>query len=60
MKRADFMTSEQKQKMGNLPRTHQNCREKLGYYQGKTFVEGPARPGKTAQDRWRREKGNKS
>jgi hypothetical protein len=39
--RAQFMTAAQKDAMGNLPRTHQNCIEK-------TKV---ARPGKTAKDR---------
>ena len=44
MKRKEFMTAEQKKKMGNLPRTHENCMDKVGV----------ARPGKTAQDRARR------
>lgn len=39
--RAEYMTAEQKKAMGNLPRTHQNCKEK-------TKV---CRPGKTAKDR---------
>lgn len=42
--RADFMTGDQKSKLGNLPRTHQNCLEKTGV----------KRPGKTKQDKARR------
>ena len=40
-KRADYMTAGDTAKMGQLPRTHQNCIEKTG----------KARPGKTAKDR---------
>ena len=39
--RKDFMTPAQKAKMGDLPRTHENC---------KTYT-GVQRPGKTAKDR---------
>ncbi len=39
--RSFYMTSLQKDKMGKLPRTHQNCIEQTGV----------ARPGKTAKDR---------
>jgi len=46
MDRADFMTAKEKDAMGKLPRTHQNCLEKTG----------KARPGKTAKDRARRER----
>lgn len=42
--REDFMTSDQKAKLGNLPRTHQNCLEKTGV----------KRPGKTKQDKSRK------
>ncbi len=38
--RSFYMTSHQKDQMGKLPRTHQNCIEKTGV----------ARPGKTRQD----------
>lgn len=41
MERKDYMTKSQADKLGKLPRTHQNCIEKLGV----------ARPGKTAKDR---------
>ena len=44
MERKDYMTKSQQDKMGKLPRTHQNCLEKTGV----------ARPGKTAKDRARR------
>ncbi len=44
MKRADFMTSKDKEAMGKFPRTHQNCLAKTG----------KARPGKTAQERARK------
>ena len=40
--RADFMSQSQKDAMGKLPHTHQNCKAKTGV----------ARPGKTAKDRW--------
>lgn len=40
MARKDFMTSAQKQKMGNAPRTHDNCLRLVGV----------KRPGKTAAD----------
>ena len=39
--RKQFMKQEHKLSMGNLPRTHANCKEKTGVY----------RPGKTAKDR---------
>lgn len=39
--RADYMSSTQKEKMGNFPRTHQNCIK----------LTGVARPGKTAKDK---------
>lgn len=39
--RSFYMTAHQKDQMGKLPRTHQNCIEKTGV----------ARPGKTAKDR---------
>jgi hypothetical protein len=41
MIRAEFMTSEQKQKMGDKTRTHFDCYE----------ATGVCRPGKTAHDR---------
>ena len=44
MSRADYMSESQKKAMGKLPRTHENCRDKTGV----------ARPGKTAQERARR------
>lgn len=46
MKRRNFMTQGQKEALGAIPRTHKNCIEK-------TKV---ARPGKTGQDRARKEK----
>ena len=39
--RKDYMTETQKVAMGNLPRTHANCKEKTRVM----------RPGKTAKDR---------
>jgi hypothetical protein len=39
--RKDFMTQVHKEKMGNFPRTHQNCIK----------LTGVARPGKTAKDK---------
>lgn len=42
--RAEFMSAKQKAQMGDLPRTHQNCVE----------MTGVARPGKTAKDRYMR------
>lgn len=39
--RAYYMTAAQKTAMGNLPRTHANCKEKTKVM----------RPGKTAKDR---------
>jgi len=39
--RADYMNATQKNAMGALPRTHQNCLEKTGVM----------RPGKTAKDK---------
>lgn len=39
--RKDFMTKDQKEKMGKFPRTHQNCIK----------LTGVARPGKTAKDK---------
>jgi len=42
--RAEFMSPKDRESLGDLPRTHQNCTEKTG----------KARPGKTAQDRHRR------
>lgn len=42
--RAEYMTAEQKKKMGNLPRTHENCIDKTSV----------ARPGKSKQDRARK------
>lgn len=44
MARKDYMSASQKAAMGNLPRTHENCKNKTGV----------ARPGKTAQDKARR------
>jgi len=44
LERKDYMTTEQKSAMGDLPRDHNNCKEKTKVY----------RPGKTAQDRARR------
>jgi len=43
-KREDFMSSKQRNAMGDLQRTHENCIEKTGV----------ARPGKTAHNRWKR------
>ena len=43
-KRADFMTESQKASMGELPRTHANCKA----------YTGVMRPGKTACDHARR------
>ena len=45
-KRANFMTETQRKQLGNMPRSHENCIEKTGV----------ARPGKTAQDRARRQR----
>lgn len=45
-KRANFMTETQRKQLGNMPRSHENCTEKTGV----------ARPGKTAQDRARRQR----
>ena len=42
--RSEYMTADQKAKMGTLPRTHENCLEKTGV----------RRPGKTKQDRAKR------
>ena len=47
MSRADYMTDAHKKAMGNLPRTHRNCLEKTGV----------ARPGKTAHERAKRQRG---
>ena len=44
MKRQDYMSHEQRQKMGIMPRTHQNC----------IRLVGVARPGKTAKDKARK------
>jgi hypothetical protein len=44
MKRADFMTATQKQKMGIVARTHEACLRLVGV----------ARPGKTAKDKAKR------
>ena len=44
MKRSDFMSSKDKEAMGKLPRTHQNCIAKTG----------KARPGKTACEKARK------
>lgn len=41
MDRKHFMMYQQKEKMGDLPRTHQNCIK----------MTGVARPGKTAKDK---------
>lgn len=41
MQRADYMNNTQKTAMGNLPRTHANCKDKTGVM----------RPGKTAKDK---------
>ena len=42
--RAAFMTEEDKRKMGNFPRTHQNCFK----------LTGKNRPGKTRSDKEKR------
>ena len=42
--RAHFMTAEARAKMGDGPRTHQNCRDKTG----------KSRPGKSRQDNFRK------
>jgi hypothetical protein len=39
--RKDFMSDKHKTAMGNMPRTHQNCKQ----------ATGVMRPGKTAKDR---------
>lgn len=44
--RKDFMTEDQWVALRGMKRTHQNCREKTGV----------ARPGKTAHDRYKRNK----
>jgi hypothetical protein len=44
--RSEFMNSSFREKLHGLPRTHQNCIE----------ATGVARPGKTAQDRAKRER----
>lgn len=44
MKRQEYMSITQKQKMGIMPRTHQNC----------IRLVGVARPGKTAKDKARK------
>lgn len=48
-RRADFMTADQKLRMGRHPRTHQNCKA----------LTGVCRPGKTAHEKslrvWLRE-----
>lgn len=44
LSRKFFMVFKDRQAMGDLPRTHENCREKTGV----------ARPGKTGQDNARR------
>ena len=49
--RADYMTDDQKARMGELPRTHENCAFKLGKSVKGQFFEGPSRPGKTAHDK---------
>ena len=41
MERKDFMSAGNKEKLGNAPRTHENCRDKTGVN----------RPGKTAHER---------
>lgn len=46
MDRSDYMTQSQKSSMGNLPRTHENCKDRTGV----------KRPGKTAQDKARGDK----
>ena len=43
--RADFMSESQKAAMGDLPRTHENCKAKTGVN----------RPGKTAYERAKRQ-----
>lgn len=45
--RKDFMGESHKEALKDLPRTHGNCKTKTGVF----------RPGKTAQDRARRENG---
>ena len=56
LERAHYMTGEQKAKMGRAPRYHLNCKRLLAIYNkdGDKITDGPARPGKTAQDRARR------
>ncbi len=44
MKRAEYMTHAQREKMGIQPRTHQTCLRLVGV----------ARPGKTAKDKARK------
>lgn len=48
--RSDFMRASDRAELGNLPRTHQNCIDKTGV----------ARPGKTAQEKVRRENRSRS
>lgn len=40
--RKEFMSESQKKAMGDMPRTHQNCKD----------ATGVMRPGKTAKGRW--------
>ncbi len=56
MARAHYMTPGQKTKLGQAPRWHLNCKRLLAIYNkdGDKIANGPARPGKTAQDRARR------
>lgn len=46
MDRADYMTAAQRSALGNMARTHQNCKDKTGV----------CRPGKTAKDRAKQSK----
>lgn len=41
MKRAEYMSTRDRQKLGTLPRSHENCKATTGKF----------RPGKTAKDR---------
>lgn len=44
MERKEYMTAEQKRKMGNMPRTHEICER----------LTGVKRPGKSAKDKDRK------
>ncbi len=57
MKRADFTSAAIREALGNQPRTHRNCIDATEKLFGKG--RGVARPGKTACELARRERGKK-